>query len=53
MPLSAFQENAHHCAACAVIAAAGVMSNNAERTGEKHELPTMEEIEAAGKRLLS
>ena len=50
-PLTAFQGSAHHCAACAVIAAAAVLSNNSERTGEKHESPTMEEIGAAGKLL--
>jgi hypothetical protein len=45
---SSFQDNAHHCAACAVIAAAATLRHNAERTGEQHLSSSMEEIEAAG-----
>ncbi len=48
MPLSAFQDHAHECAACAVVAAAAILSNNSDRTGDNHAPASIDEIEAAG-----
>jgi hypothetical protein len=47
-PLSAFQDHAHQCAACAVIAAAATLSSNSLRTGDIHASPSMEDIESTG-----
>jgi hypothetical protein len=46
--VSSFHDNAHECGACAVIAAAAILSNNSARTGENHASSSMEEIESAG-----
>ena len=47
-PLSAFQDHAHQCAACAVVAAAATLSSNSQRTGDNHASPSMEDIESTG-----
>jgi hypothetical protein len=47
-PLSAFQDHAHQCAACAVVAAAATLSSNSQRTGDNHASSSMEDIESTG-----